>query len=162
MSHERTIPKRKDCLPIIMFRGELFVCLVWLISSYVCPAECSEFSNFFGGEIEILNYEICNSRNTERFSPIFERRYISGIYESMSNTGVSTFPGSTQAWGSTYHPPTPRKGHVERQLVVEQLRSGGVIEALQVQRAGFPCRCTVSIFVGGFGWLKDGWITSQS
>jgi myosin heavy subunit len=24
--------------------------------------------------------------------------------------------------------------------VVEQLRSGGVIEALQVQRAGFPCR----------------------
>lgn len=38
--------------------------------------------------------------------------------------------------------PNPEKapGHVERQLVVEQLRSGGVIEALQVQRAGFPCR----------------------
>ena len=34
----------------------------------------------------------------------------------------------------------PVPDRIERQLVVEQLRSGGVIEALHVQRAGFPCR----------------------
>ena len=46
---------------------------------------------------------------------------------------------------------------MERQLVVEQLRSGGVIEALQVQRAGFPCRCTVSSFLGG-GLVAERWM----
>ena len=90
-------------------RGELFVGLVWLISSYVCPAECWEFSNFLGCKLKfsITKYVIPEALNL--FPPIFERRYISGIYESMSNAGVSTFPGSTQAWGSTYHPPTPRR-----------------------------------------------------
>eukprot|EP00439_Symbiodinium_sp_Y106_P051315 s1299_g6.t2 len=38
--------------------------------------------------------------------------------------------------------PNPEKlpDRLERLLVVEQLRSGGVIEALHVQRAGYPCR----------------------
>mmetsp|Transcript_1682 Transcript_1682/g.4333 ORF Transcript_1682/g.4333 Transcript_1682/m.4333 type:complete len:1653 (-) Transcript_1682:108-5066(-) len=34
-------------------------------------------------------------------------------------------------------------GRFNRKTVVEQLRSGGVIEALRVQRAGFPCRVLV-------------------
>lgn len=54
------------------------------------------------------------------------------------SSGLSAWDPWLSPWG--LHQRNGSAGHVERQLVVEQLRSGGVIEALQVQRAGFPCR----------------------
>lgn len=76
MSHERTIPKRKDCLPIIKSRGELFVGLVWLISSYVGIFQLLGWKFKFS----IIKYVI-PVFPLNLFPPIFERRYISGIYE---------------------------------------------------------------------------------
>lgn len=61
MSHESTIPKRKDRLPVIMFQRRavrlrgVFCLLVWLISSYVCLLNAGNFPTLLEG-MEILNY----------------------------------------------------------------------------------------------------------
>ena len=150
MSHERTIPKRKDCLPIIMFQRRA-VCWFGLVDKLVrMPCWMLGIFQLLGWKLKfsITKYVIPETLNL--FAPdLWKEIHLWYLWINVKYGRVSTFSGSTRAWGSTYHPPTPRKGHVERQLVVEQLRSGGVIEALQVQRAGFPCRCTVIHFCWG-------------